>query len=551
LEVKNIVHAAKLSRWRERRILSPNGCSGRSPEKLGMKADICGSNQPTATMRLIFQQLLPALFVLAAGVSSAQQPDKWCGTTGATPWFKWYTQHRHEIAASRGGNDTTWLYVPTTLHIVGTDNGTGYYQLELALASLCETNQFFEESGARIRFYLVPGDGIRYLNNSYWYDHDYEGGSDLIQSNWSSDRMNAFFVADPAGACGYSWQDAIVLGKNCSGPGTSTMAHEAGHHLSLPHPFLGWEDSEWDYSQPAPQQLSWNEVEKTDGSNCHESGDFFCDTRPDYLSFRWNCGANSESGIVQHDPDNVAFRSDGTLIMGYANDGCHARFTPEQITAMRDNLYTEHLEYLQISEPLPAIAPDATVELISPLDTQAVQYNNFTLSWNPVENASMYIVEIGLFDSFQPKIYSKSLINGTTAIVNSTNIPLNRVLYWRVRPYGSWDVCKPEATAQIGVFKTKNFSATNELERTVAAELSPNPVAAGLPAKLQLSADENMGARLIVTDATGRQCSFQDIRLFVGDNLVDIPTETLGAGVYFVTLQNEKGTLLKRLAVID
>lgn len=508
-------------------------------------------------MRLKFYFLLASLSMNIAA-AFAQQPNntEWCGTKGLTPWFNYYRQNREAIAAERGNGDTAWLYVPVTIQITGTDAGSGYYPLEMAILSVCQMNEDFAQ--ARVRYYLMPGDPVRYLNNSDWHNHEFDGGADLIQSNKIPDRLNTFIVADPAGNCGYSWYDAIVMSKNCSGPGNRTWAHEAGHHLSLPHPFYGWEGVSWNYAEPAPEVLGnepWSaKAEKMDGSNCYDSGDFFCDTRPDYLNYRWPCNNESESTVLQHDPNNVPFRSDGTLIMGYSSDQCGAVFTPEQITAMRSNLQSSaqggHLSYLQVTDPGPEIDDNAIVQLATPLDSQAVQYNNVTLHWEPVPNASFYTVEVFLFSNLTPRLYYQTVYN-TTSVTITKGIPNNRTLYWRVRAHSEWDLCQPANEQQLGIFKTKNFSATNDLESAVLAELSPNPVVAGLSAKLQLTADENMDAVLTITDASGRQCQRQEVNLSFGENLVDIPTDGLQAGLYILSLQNEKGTILKRLAVTN
>lgn len=504
-------------------------------------------------MRLKLYSLVAAMS-LYAFAAFAQQPTQheWCGTRGLDPWLEYYRLNREAIAAERGGNDTAWLYVPVTMQITGTDGGGGYYPLEQAIQSVCQMNEDFVQ--AKIRFYLVEGDAVRYLNNSDWHNHDWDGGADLIQTNRIPNRLNTFIVADPAGNCGYSWMDAIVMSKNCSGPGNRTWAHEAGHHFSLPHPFYGWEGTTWNYAQPAPEFLGnapWqSEVEKTDGSNCYQSGDFFCDTKPDYLNFRWPCNGAGESNTVQHDPNGVPFRSDGKLIMGYSSDECGAVFTPEQIAAMRSNLQSPggHLEYLQVTQPGVEIDDDAYVHLAMPLDSQTVQYNNFTLHWNPVPNATFYTVEIFLFPNLAPRLFYQTLYNQTSVTITK-GIPNNRTLYWRVRAYNEWDLCQPSTFQEVGVFKTKNFSATNDLESSLLAELSPNPVASGYPAKLQLTADENMDAALTITDAAGRQCQRQNVSLSFGENLLEISTEALPAGLYTITLQNEKGAIIKRLAV--
>jgi len=500
-------------------------------------------------MRLKFYSLFAAL-TLNAVAAFGQQPNdtEWCGTKGTTPWFDYYRQNRETITAERGDGDTAWLYVPVTIQITGTDAGSGYYPLEQAILSVCQMNQHFAPT--RIRYYLQPGDPVRYLNSTYWHDHEWDGGADLIESNKIPNRLNTFIVADPAGNCGYSWLDAIVMSKNCSGPGNRTWAHEAGHHFSLPHPFVGWEGFTWDYSQPAPSNINGHIVENADSSNSYVAGDYFRDTRADYLNYRWSCLANGESQTIQRDPTNVSFRSDGTLIMGYSSDQCGAIFTPEQTAAMRANLQDEHSDYLQVTDPGVEISDDAVVELAMPVDSQAVQYNNFTLHWNPIPNATFYTVEVFLFSNLAPRLFYQTMYNTTSVTVNK-GIPNNRTLYWRVRAYNEWDLCQPSNVQELGIFKTKNFSATNDLESTVLAELSPNPVATGFPAKLLLTSDENMEAALTITDATGRQCQRQTVNLSFGENRIEISTEALQAGLYTLSIQNEKGTILKRLAVTN
>ena len=498
-------------------------------------------------MNYLFKLLLPGLILLGQISNAQTNGDNTCGTTGITPWFKWYVENREMLAQTRGV-DTNWLYVPVTIQITGTDEGDQHMNLESAIIALNNMNQQFTE--ARIRFYMMPGDPFRYLDNSYWHVHGWDGGDDLINSNFLPNRLNAFVVRDPAGNCGYSWQDAIVLGRNCSGAYNTTWAHEAGHHFSLPHPFFGWEGETWDYSLPAPNQVSGHNVEKTDGSNCYVSGDFFCDTKPDYLNYRWSCNQDKESLTLQHDPNGEEFRSDASLYMSYSLDACASRFTPEQIEAMRTNLNTQHSDYLQITDPLQEISDDNPVELISPLDTVFVQYDNVTFSWTPVPNASLYTVEVGLHENMLPRIVWETVYNTTTLTVTK-NLPNNKLLYWRVRPYSEWDLSKQLAPQQLGVFKTFNTTATNELERKVQADLSPNPVVAGLNAQIVFQSEEPVSAMLFLSDMNGRKVYNQAIQLGSGENLIDVPTDKLSAGLYFVSIQNESGSIVKRLAVIN
>ena len=176
-------------------------------------------------MRKIYFFLSCLAFCMPLIVNS-QNP---CGTFEESKWLDYYFEHKHEFLSA----DTPWLYVPITMHVVGNDEGAGYFGQPQILAALCNMNEQYVP--AKMQFYLHPTDPFVYHNSTYWYTHDWDGGDDLINSNRLPARLNAFIVDDPAGNCGYSWQQAIVLSKSCSGPKNSTWAHEVGHHFSLPH----------------------------------------------------------------------------------------------------------------------------------------------------------------------------------------------------------------------------------------------------------------------------------------------------------------------------
>ena len=496
--------------------------------------------------------LLILLFLCAGFASRAQQtaapiPANWCGTNSYSPWLTWYQEHKASFADVRD-EDTSWYYIPVTIHIVGNDAGTGYYPEEKAFRIICELNEQYEQ--VRFQFYLFPGEPFVYHNNTSWYIHDWDGGAEMINSTRIDGRLNTYIVSDPAGNCGYSWYDAIVMGNGCSGPGNSTWAHEAGHHFSLPHPFYGWEGHTWDFSNPAP--VAWDNypVEKIDGSNCYNSGDRFCDTKPDYLNYRWNCTPEKESTFEQKDPNGVAFRSDATLFMSYSYDACASRFTPEQIDAMRTNVTTEHQSYLQVSEPGEGIDDNFNLQYVSPMDSSIEQYNNIVLQWEPVPNAEFYLVEISNTPYFT-LIFHSSIVQQNTTLTVHKNIPNNKTMYWRVHSYNSWDLCVPAGVVEPAVFKTRNLSATNELERVADISLTPNPVLVGQPAVLQVNCSESIDILLTLHDAAGRLYFQQQMEMYSGENAYKIPTDDIAAGLYFVTIQTKKGTLVKRLAVTD
>ncbi|MCS6928579.1 MAG: zinc-dependent metalloprotease [Saprospiraceae bacterium] len=498
-------------------------------------------------MRLFLN--LAGLFLAVAAHAQFEEQGK-CGYVGKSPWLEWY-QRNTALHGSSENDDTAWLYVPVTLHLVGTNNGTGHFPLDQALRAMCKLNEQFNQ--ARIRFYLMPGDAVRYHNNSNWYTHDFQAGAQMLQAIVPPlrNRLNAFVVADPAGNCGYAWYDAVVMRSGCSGPFNTTWAHEVGHHFSLPHTFSGWEGFEWNYGKAAPPFVYGRAVEKTNGSNCYTAGDGFCDTPPDYLNYRWPCDTAGRSLTEQIDPDGVPFRSDASLIMSYAYDRCAHRFSPEQIAAMRANLRTEHKAYLQFTNPLPELPDDVQVELVSPLDsTQVVQYNHIELKWKKIPGARYYVVEISRSPDFATRFYTETFIDTDHAIITKV-MPNNWVLYWRVRAYSDWDLCQPFARAQIGSFRTQNLLATNDLERRATLTLKPNPTSMSRPAQFQAQVEDAMEVLLTIYDAAGRLCWQQSERLYPGENTMALPIEQLQVGAYVLAIRNELGIAIRRFVVVD
>jgi hypothetical protein len=483
----------------------------------------------------------------------AQQPidsKGGCGTTGKTSWFNWYHEHKSDLLMDvERGSDSTMIYVPVTVHIVGRDNGSGFYRLEEAIRCICEMNEKF--ASAFIRYYLDTSEPVIYHLETDWYDHQWEGGAEMISETWIDNRLNVYMVDNPAGNCGYSWYDAIVIGKGCSGPGNTTWSHEAGHHFSLPHPFSGLEGENIAPNQPAPFELNGALIELLDGSNCQDAGDRFCDTKPDYITNRWSCDDNSQSYSTYQDPTGAPFKVDGSLFMSYSSDNCQNRFSAEQIEAMRVNLYTEHISYLQVFEEGILLNDDAQVQLMSPIDTAVVQFNSVTFNWEPLPNADIYIFEVSLSPTFPFTLLNKPLYNGQTNVTITQGLPNNRLLYWRVRAYSNWDVCQPNDIMQVGVAKTVNLSATNDFERLAFVDLVPNLVGVEGGAQLLIESSEPFEALLQVTDAAGRVMQSQVVKVDFGSTSIPIETYKLSPGMYQVTLQSNKGITVKRMAVTE
>ena len=271
------------------------------------------------------------LFVFKVGF--AQNPLGPCGT--APEKSAWLQKYQAAPAAYQKNLDTI-IYVPLTIHLLGTDEGLGFFNYRNLMEAFCTLNEDYES--ANIQFYM-EGE-VHYIQNTAWFEHEtlLEGGQMMFANNVEH-TLNCYFVADPAGNCGYALPYAgLAVAKSCANPNDHTWSHEVGHALSLPHPFLGWEGGvSYDdsvppnFNAPAPLTVTYDYtffqdtlildtliidtayVEFVDGSNCGIAADGFCDTSPDYLANRWFCDGNMESATQQKDPSGATSKPDGTM----------------------------------------------------------------------------------------------------------------------------------------------------------------------------------------------------------------------------------------------
>ena len=245
-------------------------------------------------------------------------------------------------------------------------------------------------------------------------------------------------------------------------PSDHTWAHEVGHNLSLPHPFLGWEGGQTHdqskppvFSKPAPRYVTYDYslfkkqyypdtliidtalVELVDGSNCRAASDGFCDTKPDYLASRWACGQDSNSLTRQLDPDSTSFYSNGKWIMSYSLDNCNAGFSDEQIAAMRANLRQEKSDHLLDQTPPSLISETVTPGY--PEDGEIVIGDEITFEWGKVAGATSYLLEVSRISSFG---FLEVETLSDTNVVTINTLPTGKKYYWRVKAFNKHSFCE-------------------------------------------------------------------------------------------------------------
>ena len=356
----------------------------------------------------------------------AQQSD-YCGTVmpdDMKTWLKNYKLQNPHIAHKQA-LDTTLYFIPIKAHIVGNDQGGGFYPVSSLLDAMCYLNEQFEQVG----FYFYLYGNINYIKNSVLYDHTSNVGT-IVSGHNVNGAVNIYFVNDPNGNCGYftGWRDFIAIAKKCGGSQNSTVAHEIGHYFSLPHTFSGWENRD---ASEAPKASD----ERVNGSNCVTAGDHFCDTPADYLSDRWSCPYNKTKNDYLGTPYNV----DGTLFMSYANDACQDKFSAEQIDAMRSYLTTDSRRTPLLNHPEPVRDVVGASENVFPATGSSGIPNTYVnLKWRKAEAATHYNVVVRYFNGASNII---DVVTSDTSLLLLNELNPNTYYRWRVRPFNAGHTC--------------------------------------------------------------------------------------------------------------
>ena len=285
------------------------------------------------------------------------------------------------------------------------------------------------------------------------------------------------------------------------------------------------------------------EVEKMDGSNCSHAADGFCDTAPDYLNYRWQCNEDAISSVIQHDPNDVPFQSDGTLIMSYAFDACSYRFSPQQISAMRANLIDTRPELLE--NQTPGNEPGDVV-LIAPIDGENASYQNTLLDWEDVDNAINYLIKVEIL------IGSSSITIGNfetteSQLVLDDELNIGATYRYSVRTYNNYYFC--EEYSAVSEFVAAEISSVQQISGLKSFSLRPNILSAGTSQIfVHATFDTSKNLEWTLTDITGKNLnSGQFSNVSTINQSIDL--NNLSAGVYFFGIGDETGVAYEKIVV--
>ncbi len=467
--------------------------------------------------------LIAAFFIFFQSFAQST-PANYCGTMSLgedrTALLK---EFQRSLGTRALAEPQITYYLPLVFHIVGTNEGNGYADLSMVLESVCALNEQYGGSG--IQFYLERPP--LYIDNSSYYVHNYKDGTRMMRQYKVANRINVFFVQNAADNCGYfnPSADAVAIAKSCMLQGSTTLAHELGHYLGVPHTFNGWEHG-------TPPEY---EQERADGSNCKTAGDGFCDTPADYLADRWDC---PYSGSVLLDPVGDTVVPDETLIMSYSADECQTRFSTQQKAAMRN--YINRSKQGMVASEVPYYGALMPPQQLSP--DASNPYVNGTLSvfqWSPVSRAMGYQVQVSRFFSMAQNVID--IMVEDTLFATSELIPGVRY-YWRVRPVAAGNTCGPFSTTNEF---TVSLPTGLDQNPTIMVSVFPNPVRQGAVLQVLFSDPVASEVQIELLDLSGKQIK----RLSGSSPQLQIPLDGVAAGVYLLKIENERGRLIRRVLV--
>jgi hypothetical protein len=451
----------------------------------------------------------------------------------------------------------TTTYVKMKFHLVGNNDGSGRISRAKVLDAVCALNQNYADQD--VVFYVV---GMYEMNNTVVNTHSNVSAAQFqmsIKKNQNNDAINVFVCSSistsnnsPGTTLGYysPQYDIIVLRANQVNASSSTFTHEAGHFFSLPHPFNGWEGTDYhanySASNPPPASVGGNLVELADGSNCSNAGDYFCDTEADYnLGFGWTT-CNYNNGAV--DPTGALVDPDESLYMGYFQDVCQNKFSGGQKGAIAADLASFGRNYVK-GTPASTVAISAPTNLVSPADNGTTQFwDEVYLNWDDTPDATQYLVQIARNQSFSLMVEEAIVTN---SIFTSNVLNPGTAYFWRVKAFNEVSPCN--SFSPIRKFTTSSFTvSTKETFTNTSIAIRPSVAKEGQFINLDVNTTSRIDATIRIINVNGQVMrNAENVTFQEGTHTHRIETAGLAPGVYIVNMQTATGQINERLLITE
>ncbi len=503
-----------------------------------------------------------ALISTSIAVQAQVQVRGFCGTVfdePSTEILKANIRHMAEGGIEMRSGITR--YVPVTFHFIAEDSGNGYPREEQALVQLASLNELYAAQD-----FILYIDEIRYTADSRIYNTP-SSASSIFQMRLVRDQnaLNVFVCKTADSGSGgpgvtlgfYSpANDWIVIRKDEFNGTSGTLGHEIGHFFSLAHPHNGWDCEPYDEDiHGNPVNSIWSpcnsglRVEYQNGTNCSNSGDFICDTPPDYnFGFGWSSGGDqcAEYDAGTMDPNGDVVDPMEINVMAYFIDCAEYEFTNTQQNVIRSDFQSSRRSYIRTG-----VVPN-TNEVVDDVvynypvdDEKSASYNQIEFDWDDVAGANQYLFIVDRFSSFTSA--------PQRIVVSESNIVLDELssgsrYYWKVWPFN-------ESQTGAGWSETQQFivgttSAVNEISSVEEFDVYPNPVTDG-NLIVAIRSTESFDAEVRLIDMSGRIYQRTSGHQVIADSQwsIELNTRELPAGLYIVQVVSESGILTSKFAV--
>ncbi|MCS6934239.1 MAG: T9SS type A sorting domain-containing protein [Chitinophagales bacterium] len=383
------------------------------------------------------KNFLSIVCIFSVVAALAQSPTRRCGTEMTESYRQHYYTKNMDYLYAPSSNRGGTLWVPIAYHIITRDDGSGGVSLRHIYDSHCELNEAFNQFG--IGFFISVIDSIR--STSLYNNPNVSGWSTF--SNYNIQNKCNVYISPDLDVCGFATYPnsapkggGIFINRSCYGAGTTTLHHEMGHFLDLPHTF-----------EPTVP------VEYVNGSNCATKGDRFCDTPADFIDYRAPCPYTGN----ETDPNGDFYKNviDETLYMSYFYDQCTNRFSPMQQTEMIQTLNVERPELL--NQTTPDLNPLPAPVFISPTNGDTtILAGSYTFRWKKVNGAVCY--------RFRLQLANSNLFIADTIVADTTftfpNILPNKTYLYRVKAVSWGNTCGNYTPLQSASTSSLTINAT-------------------------------------------------------------------------------------------
>lgn len=442
------------------------------------------------------------------------------------------------------------VYVPVTINLIGSSGGGGAHKPEEAIKMLCRLNEDFADQN----IYFFLNGNVRFLYDDYLHSDSYDWGVMNAMGNAKvPNTLNIFVnsnVSQPVAGYYSPSEDFVWMGTSYANGSSTTITHEVGHFLTLPHTFYGWEgiNAPSLYSMsPAPADINGYPVENFARDNCAVAGDGFCDTEADYISFRYNCPFVT---LVQ-DPTGTVITPDPSYFMSYSSDNCMSRFSQEQKDAMRADITQRG--WLNVPAPtnLATISADSILALFPTNGALVTPLNSVRFEWDTrgATSATKWVFNLERTVLGMPvETVLYTIINGQNFVnVPASEFMSNRDYKWSVVPYSNAYTCAGKSADFT--FRTSIVSGIESADSEIfKTEIFPNPTSETV--QLRISAEKLTKAILRINAADGRTVlENNSFEIESGINTYQLDISSFATGFYTVQVLTESGVVTEKLVV--